>query len=156
MLSPFFHDDWLVTWPEKTLSRHKKGETNDFMKPLQPIMNLDLVEHDAEFSVHADLPGVNKEDIDIKIDNGLLTISAKKENKHEQKTSTVHHMERSFGTVQRSIRLPKKVVAADVCASFNNGVLEVTLPKQPNESPTAMKVPIGSNQNENQNQNQNW
>ncbi|CAM9698820.1 unnamed protein product [Ectocarpus fasciculatus] len=113
-------------------------------------MNLDLVEHGSEFTVHADLPGVKKEDIDIKVDNGILSISAKKESKHEGKTSTVHHMERRFGTVQRSLRLPKRVVAADVRASFNNGVLEVTLPKQANQSPTAMKVPIGSDQQEQQ------
>ena len=120
------------------------------MKPLQPIMNLDLVEHDAEFSVHADLPGVNKEDIDIKIDNGILSISAKKENKHEEKTSTVHHMERSYGAVQRSFRRPNMVAPAGGRASSNNGVLKVTLPNEANASPTAMKVPIGSKQQEEQ------
>ena len=144
MFSPFFHDDWLVTIPsERSLSRSKKRGTDDIMKPLQPVMNLDLVEHEADFFVHAELPGVSKEDVDISIDKGVLTISAKKENKHEEKTSTVHHMERSFGTVQRSIRLPKKVVPGDVRATFENGVLEVTLPKQRNEeAPTALKVSI--------------
>ena len=144
MFSPFYHNDWLVTFPsERSLSKSKEHRVDNIMKPLQPVMNLDLVEHEADFFVHAELPGVNKEDVDITIDKGVLTISAKKENKHEEKSSTVHHMERCFGTVQRSIRLPKKVVPGDVRASFENGVLEVTLPKQPpEEPPTAQKVSI--------------
>ncbi|CAM9360921.1 unnamed protein product [Ectocarpus fasciculatus] len=106
-------------------------------------MNLDLIEHDADYFVHAELPGVNKEDVDISIDKGVLTISAKKEDRHEEETATMHHTERVFGTVQRSIRLPKRVVPGDVRASFDNGVLEVTLPKQRNEeAPTALKVNI--------------
>ncbi|CAM9286200.1 unnamed protein product [Ectocarpus fasciculatus] len=106
-------------------------------------MNLDVVEHESDFFVHAELPGVNKEDVDITIDKGVLTISAKKENKHEEETATMHHVERRFGTVQRSIRLPKRVVPGDVRASFDNGVLEVTLPKEPpQEPPTAQKVNI--------------
>ena len=144
MFSPFYQNDWLVTFPaERSLSRSKEHRADDIMKPLQPVMNLDVVEHESDFFVHAELPGVNKEDVDITIDKGVLTISAKKENKHEEETATMHHVERRFGTVQRSIRLPKRVVPGDVRASFDNGVLEVTLPKEPpQEPPTAQKVNI--------------
>ena len=81
--------------------------------------------------------------MDIKINDGAITITAEKKNRHEETSATMHHVERSYGTVARSIRLPKNVEPSSIRASFENGVLEVTLPKKPEEpAPGGISVPI--------------
>ncbi|CAM9698751.1 unnamed protein product, partial [Ectocarpus fasciculatus] len=107
---------------------------------------LDLVENEASYSIHADLPGVNKDDVEVNIEDGILTISAHKENRHEENTDTVHYMERSYGMYQRSIRLPKNVKPASVSATVQDGVLEVTLPKGSLPAAAAVKVPVVSSE----------
>ncbi|CAM9123504.1 unnamed protein product, partial [Ectocarpus fasciculatus] len=102
---------------------------------------LDLVESESAFSIHADLPGVSMEDMEVNIEDGILTISAHKKNRHEESTDTVHHKERSYGTYERSIRIPKNVKVSDLSATVENGVLEVTLPKDA-EHPPAQAVPV--------------
>lgn len=143
MLSAFFHDDLLNAWPGQLhLAQRSRRNTDDVMRPIQPVMSMDLVESENAFSLYADLPGVDRADLDITIDHGVLTISAKKENHHEDKTATAHYIERSSGSVQRSIRLPKNVDTTDLKATFDKGVLQLTLPKQPEVKPAAIKVPI--------------
>lgn len=111
------------------MERDPASRTSSLMKPLQPVMDIDLVENETSFSVHADLPGVDKSDVDIHIENGTVTITAQKKNSHEEKTATKHHIERSYGSVRRSIRLPNNANANAAQASFENGVLQITLPK---------------------------
>jgi HSP20 family protein len=129
MLTPFYEDRdpfypsfHLVPFQESAISRRQ-------MKALKPVMDIDFVESETDFSVHADLPGVQKNEIDIKVENGLLTISAEKRNKHESNTTTSHMIERSYGRVQRSVRLPNNADATHPEAKFENGVLEIKIPK---------------------------
>ena len=145
MFSSFFHDDLLNAWPHRVqLVQHgdNKHAPSDAPKPILPAMSLDLVERENEFSLFADLPGVDRADVDISINGGVLSISAKKENKHEDQTATSYYIERSSGSMQRSIRLPKNVDTSDVTASFDTGVLQVTLPKKAEAKPATIKVPI--------------
>ncbi len=138
MLTPFFDDFPLMTIIESRDRNNNNGSLT--RRNLQPVMDLDLVEAEGEFTVHADIPGVKKEDVDIHIENGLVTITAQKKNFHEEKTATKHHIERSYGTVKRSIRLPNNADANNASASFENGVLEVKLPKM--GTPGGTKVNI--------------
>ncbi|CAM9386552.1 unnamed protein product [Ectocarpus fasciculatus] len=98
-------------------------------------MHLDLVESPTNFHIHADLPGVDKSEIDIAIENGLITITAFRRNFHEVDEVRgpahikVHHTERSSGRVQRTIRLPNTADASHATASFANGVLELKMPR---------------------------
>ena len=84
---------------------------------------------------------MNPEDVDISIDNDNLTIKAERKQKHEQNTDTAHRVERSWGKVQRTIRLPKNANQKDVAANHENGVLTITFPKMETTS-TAVKVPL--------------
>ena len=121
-----------------------KDHKNSF-KPLAAVMHLDLVESPTDFHVHADLPGVDKNEIDISIENGLITITAFRRNFHEITESRgpnhiqVHHTERSSGKVQRTIRLPSTADASHATASFVNGVLELKMPRT--DSPLR-KIPV--------------
>ena len=131
----------IIGFPHRSLLRVRP--VDDVSKHLEPIVSLDLVENETAFSVHADLPGVSKDEVEVNIDDGVLTISAHKENHYEESTDTVHHMERSYGTYERSIRLPKNVKVSEVSATVEDGVLEVTLPKDTEHPVTdAVKVPI--------------
>ena len=92
---------------------------------------MNVSETDKEIRVTAELPGVTEKDIDVSLDGDLLTIRGEK--KFEQRKGgekeNYHFVERSYGTFQRSLRLPFPVDPGQVAASFENGVLTIVLPK---------------------------
>lgn len=90
---------------------------------------IDIVEDKECFSVTVELPGLKKEDIDISIDDSTLIISGKRESKKEEKEKTYHRIERSYGSFYRAISLPRDIDENKIKAAFNDGVLEVSLPK---------------------------
>lgn len=90
----------------------------------------DLRETENEYILEADLPGCNKNEIEIRYDEeGVLTISAKQDEETEEKGHNYIHRERRRGSFQRTIPVPNNVDADQIRASFSNGVLEVILPK---------------------------
>jgi len=104
---------------------------------------VDIIEHDDAYRLHADLPGLNKDDIKVTVENGVLTISGeKKEEKHEGKESNYRYYERSYGSFSRSFNLPDNIDAANVGASYKDGVLELTLRKTEAAKPKAIEVKV--------------
>ncbi|MCD6026746.1 MAG: heat-shock protein Hsp20 [Solimicrobium sp.] len=103
---------------------------------IQPLtMKLDVSEDDSNYVVHADLPGVRKEDIHVSIDKNQVSISAEIKNEREDtKEKNVIHSERYQGKVFRSFALASDVDEARAEAKFSDGVLELTLPKQATSS----------------------
>eukprot|EP01085_Mycamoeba_gemmipara_P002775 Mycagemm_TRINITY_DN11452_c0_g1::TRINITY_DN11452_c0_g1_i1::g.2775::m.2775 type:complete len:187 gc:universal TRINITY_DN11452_c0_g1_i1:38-598(+) len=87
--------------------------------------NLDVKETDKEFVLHMDAPGVAEKDININIEDGLLTVSGKRESSKKEENERFHRVERSVGSFSRSMALPDGVDPSKVTASFDNGVLEV-------------------------------
>lgn len=102
----------------------------DLTKDLVPIMGTDLIESDNSYSVHADLPGVDPKDLDVSITDRFLVLKAERKHVHEENTDKVHSMERSFGKVQRKIRLPNNADVDKAETVFKNGVLSITFPKK--------------------------
>jgi len=99
-----------------------------FDKDLRPAT--DIVERDNDYLVKTDLPGVKKEDIQVTVDNGILTISAEtKEEKEEKKGENVIRKERCYGKYIRSMSLNHQVNEDKVSANYHDGVLELVLPK---------------------------
>ncbi len=94
---------------------------------LNTRMNVSETEQDVRLT--AELPGVAEDDIDISLDDDLLTIRAEKRVEKRDDRESFHVMERAYGTFQRSLRLPFVVDPAAVNARFENGVLTVTMPK---------------------------
>jgi HSP20 family protein len=93
--------------------------------------SMDVAETDKEVRVCVELPGVDEKDIDVTLDNDLLTIRGEKkfeQEKGDEKTN-YHFVERGYGRFQRSLRLPFQANPDDVKASYSNGVLTVTVPK---------------------------
>ena len=97
-----------------------------------PRIRLDLVEDDASYTVKAEIPGVKKEDIDIRVDGNMVTISAEVKTDREEKGNggRVLRRERQEGYASRSFSLACPVDEAKVLANYKDGVLALTLPKK--------------------------
>ena len=102
---------------------------------------MDLAEREGQLVLRADLPGMDRDDVDVQIKDGVLTVSGERKFENESKGEGYHRVERSFGRFSRSLRLPRGVDASAVSASFDRGVLEVTVPKPAQAQAT--KVAIG-------------
>ena len=90
---------------------------------------VDITEEKDRFVVRADLPGMNKNDINVSIDNDTLTISGEKKEEHKREEGAYYHFERSYGSFQRSFTIPEYVSRDNVEAKYTNGVLELSLKK---------------------------
>ena len=92
---------------------------------------VDVTESDEAYTVRADLPGLEEKDIQVSLEEGVLTIQGKLESEKDEDKRGVRYVERASGSFHRSIELPAEVDAAKVTASYRQGVLTVTLPKRP-------------------------
>jgi HSP20 family protein len=107
----------------------------------EPQMKLDVSEDDKAYTVKAEIPGVNKEDIHISVDGNRVSISAEvKKEKEEKEGKKVVRSERYFGKVSRSFSLDHDIDEGGARAKYADGVLELTLPKKPGS--TAKKVAV--------------
>jgi HSP20 family protein len=102
--------------------------------------SVDIYEDKEKLILEAELPGMNRDDFDISVENNVLTL--KGERKFEKKTEgdNYHRIERSYGSFTRSFTLPQTVTAEGATADFENGVLRVSLPKR--EETKAKKIEI--------------
>lgn len=107
-----------------------------FFRPVRmerelPQFRMDVKENDKAYTVHADLPGVKKEDIHVSIEGNTVAISAETRSESEQKEGEkVLKRERSYGKVYRSFSLGADIDEASATAKYNDGVLELVLPKR--------------------------
>ena len=91
--------------------------------------SMNVSETDKEIRITAELPGVTEQDIEVSLHDDVLTIRGEKKFERKDDKENFHFVERSYGTFQRSLRLPYAVESEQVRASFENGVLTVTVPK---------------------------
>lgn len=93
------------------------------------LPKVDLSETDLEYNLEIELPGVKEQDIDLKIDNKILTITVHMEEKSEEKSKNYHMRERTYGSFHRSINLPSDINEDKIEAHFENGILHVVVSK---------------------------
>jgi HSP20 family protein len=101
---------------------------------------MDLVEGDDSFVLRADLPGLTQDDIKIEFEDRTLTVSGTRKAEHETKKDGYVRVERAFGSFSRSLTLPQGIDPEAVTASFENGVLEVTIPKPEAHKPRRIEI----------------
>ena len=89
---------------------------------------IDVVTKDQKLITRVDLPGMKKEDVQVEVQDGMLTLSGERKKEMKEEKDNVYREEREYGSFCRTIALPKGVKTDDVKASFSNGVLEVTVP----------------------------
>ena len=108
------------------------------------IPAMDLVETGEHLVLRADLPGLEQDDVEIEVKDGVLTVSGERKAEHEEKSEGFYRVERSFGSFSRSLTLPKGVNAGQVEADFDKGVLEVRIPKPEEAKPRRVTIGGGS------------
>jgi HSP20 family protein len=131
-LDPFFRDGFFSDrWFHFPLSRSWESSWT----PL-----VDVEEREDEVVIHAELPGMKKKDIDVAVENNVLTIRGEKKMERRNGDGDCYRSERFFGKFERSFSLPATVVAEKAGAEFKDGVLTITLPKK--EEARSRKISI--------------
>lgn len=103
---------------------------------------VDIAETDKAFEITADLPGLDEQHVEVTIGNGTLTVKGTKQEEKEEKKKDYYLQERSYGTFQRSFRIPETVDTDKIEAAFNKGVLSVKLPKKAEAQQPEKKITI--------------
>jgi HSP20 family protein len=103
---------------------------------------IDVVTKDNMLITRVDLPGMKKEDVLVELKDGMLMLSGERTKESKEEKGNIYREEREYGSFYRSVPLPKGVKADDVKASFNNGVLEITVPLPAVNAPEATKIAI--------------
>ena len=106
--------------------------------------SVDIAENNDEYVVTADLPGIDREDLDVTVADGRLTIRGERRQNGESTTGPTRRVERVYGTFTRSFELPAEVKADHIAATYRDGVLSVTVPKAEEAKPKQIEVKIGA------------
>lgn len=107
------------------------------------IPAMDLMETGDHFVLKADLPGMTEADVNIEVEKNVLTISGERKTEHEAKHEGYYRLERATGSFSRSLTLPEGIDAGAVTATFDNGVLEVRIPKPEQAKPQKVQIAVG-------------
>lgn len=104
------------------------------------IPAVDIQENTKEFIIHADIPGVDPDDIDVHMEDGTLTIKGERESESKEERDGYKRVERKRGTFYRRFSLPDTANADEISAKSKNGVLEISIPKQERAQPRKIEV----------------
>ena len=104
--------------------------------------DVDITETDTEYHLQAELPGLDKGDVKITLEDGVVTLQGERKQEKEEKGKRFHRVERSYGRFVRSFALPDSVDETKVSAEFKQGVLHVRLPKSEKAKPKQIEVSV--------------
>ena len=125
-----------------SFSRGGNGESDLMRGAWSP--QVDIFENQNEIVLEAELPGMKPEDVDISIENNVLTIHGERKFEKKDENDNFHRVERSYGTFTRSFTLPPTVQSENANAEFENGVLRLTLAKREEAKPRRIEIKAGS------------
>lgn len=108
---------------------------------------VDIYETENELVLKADLPDVNEKEIDIRVENNMLTVRGERKFEQQVKEENYLRIERTYGSFSRSFGLPNTVNTESIHAAYKNGVLTVTMPKRAESKPKQVKVNVNANGN---------
>ena len=103
---------------------------------------IDVEEKDGKYLVRADLPGMKKKDIHVELKDGYLTLRGERKSEHKENKDNYHKIERTYGTFERTFRVPESVTEKDIHAKYKDGVLELTVPAPKVEKPKPIELKI--------------
>jgi HSP20 family protein len=115
------------------------GTTRRWLPPM------DLVETPARYVLRADLPGLSDGDVNVQLEDNVLTISGERNPEHENQQEGYYRLERAFGTFSRSLTIPDGVDPDGIQAHFDRGVLEIRIPKPEQKTPKTVQISLGAN-----------
>ena len=117
------------------------GNGGNTLRRWMPAM--DLVETDDHFVLRADLPGLSEDDVDVTLENDVLTVSGQRKAETETREKGYYRVERAYGSFRRSLSLPEGVDPDAIEANFDKGVLEVRIPKPEQRKPRKVAITVG-------------
>lgn len=123
---PFFVDVWKK-------SKEPFGDLN---------VNVDIIENPKEFQLTAECPGLKKEELKVDVEENMLKISGEKRKKNEKEDEHSHLIERSYGRFERSMQMPKNADLNCIKAKYENGVLNILIPKSKNVETEPQRIQI--------------
>lgn len=139
----------LVKWNPTTLDREINNLIGNFRGDVGPPKTntgwhpkVDVAEFEDRYEVHADLPGLKKEDINVTLEKGVLTIEGEKKRSSETKADDYLRTERVYGKFSRTFNLGDSVDASKISAAYKDGVLTLGLPKSEVVKPKAIEVTV--------------
>jgi HSP20 family protein len=106
---------------------------------------VDIYETESELVVTADLPGINEKDIDVRVENNMLTVRGERKLEKTINEDNMLRVERAYGSFSRSFSLPNSVNTEAIKADYHEGVLTVKMPKREESKPKQVKVNVASN-----------
>jgi HSP20 family protein len=120
----------------------KEGEREEKMTLVDWAPLVDVIEHEKEYVIKAELPEIKREDVKVTVQDDVLTISGERTREKEEKGKKFHRIERAYGSFSRSFTLPEDADPAKVSAEFKNGVLNVHLNKSEKAKPKTVEVTV--------------
>ncbi|HKV26713.1 MAG TPA: Hsp20/alpha crystallin family protein [Candidatus Acidoferrales bacterium] len=108
---------------------------------------VDVYETENELVIKADLPEISEKDLDLRVENNMLTVRGERKFEQQVKEDSYLRMERAYGSFSRSFSLPNSVNTEAIHADYKNGVLTVTLPKRAESKPKQVKINISNGKN---------
>jgi len=142
----------LTDFPELSWMRRELDRLTGAMRPFELFDQgeglaawspaVDISEDDNSITIKADLPDVDRKDINVSVENGMLTIQGERKREKEEKKKNYHRVERSFGSYVRSFSLPESVDKDKIAAECKNGVLTLTLPKRPEKKAKPAQIEV--------------
>lgn len=108
------------------------------------IPTVDITETENSYEIHAELPGVLENDVNVSVTDNLLTIKGEKRQEEKSDERNVHRVERRYGTFQRSFTLPRRVNTTEIKAGFKDGILTLSIPKPEEAKPREIPIDTGS------------
>ncbi len=103
---------------------------------------VDIYEHEGNLVLKAELPGIDPKQVDVRVENNVLTLQGERKFESEVKREHYHRVERAYGTFTRSFTLPNVVDTANIKAEFKDGVLRVTMPKREEAKPKQISIAV--------------
>ena len=103
---------------------------------------VDIYEHEGNIVLTAELPGVDPKDVDIRVENNVLTLRGERKLDNEVQQESYHRVERSYGSFSRSFTLPNVVDTGNIKAEYKDGVLRLTLPKREEAKPRQIQIDV--------------
>lgn len=120
--------------------RSDRDESSLFAQTWKPAV--DIVEEDDAYIAKVELPGINREDVKITMQDNILTIRGEKKSERKGKEENMHRVERYYGSFQRSFSLPSSVKGDGIAAEYKDGVLTIHMPKAEEARPKQIEVKV--------------
>lgn len=139
--NPFREMDELLSRFQTGLSR-LPARRGDSLSPAEFAPAVDISETPDAYLLKAELPGLNKDEVKVKLHNGILTLTGERKSEQERKDEKFHRVERSFGSFTRSFALPEDAVAERISAECKDGVLTVRVGRSEAPKAEAVEIPI--------------